>query len=724
MHPRIASVFLLTALAAAAQAQDAPRDGEWERDVDEFFPDAEPVDADGEPTHWAVRVVDAMTRRPIPGAVVQIPWHPDRGMTASEIRFDSVGVADHDGWARLRIDRDFGKTDYPIADAPGYAPNERGRIGDEEIPLLRGVDVPVVLRDSFGAPVPHARLGYNLGCGHIPDHRVAVTDAEGRAVLRSIDPRKTNDVWVQAPGCAYGASRLSGWWRPGAPDVPVQAVPGISTEGVILRYRQKSRAGIRVGPKHAQRGWVVTGADGRFRLDGIQPDSVIQVEPPDGPPETFDVPPVGVSRSFQLGDYDRSIEVAVRPVDEAGKSVDGVTVTLWRKEDGWTDREVVHPAGVAILRVPPGEYTASVVDWRDRYLSQEIAVAVTTDEDPVVDIVLRRGPTVRIDASRIQGLHASLVSATKVRYLDPSVIDGQDVSVPPDGPLAFRVYAEEHVDTLVRIIPVPPPGPERERPLLLEWFTPTRVRARLVGSDGQPVRGWLAVGRQRWGVEPPEQVAASDEPAAESRLSGTVDVVAFPEDRSAHGERVVAATLPEPTGREIDLGVIELPVSTGPALRVRLAAGMTGGSWDLHDGCYALSGELADDGTFDDVDGELAPGMALPFTFDGADRVQSTASFLASLEGPPPWSFDAPTAVVRVRVEDSAGAVLPDPTVIVDGEVTRDAVDETDTFELRWLAAGAHDLVLAGAGHYSRVRRIVLTDGETREITVRLRRRP
>ena len=81
MSPSRAFLALLAVFAAAggSSADDGLRPGESVREADDVYPCSPFQEL------WAVRIVDAWTGRPIPGATVHVPNHVPDGATPEDI---------------------------------------------------------------------------------------------------------------------------------------------------------------------------------------------------------------------------------------------------------------------------------------------------------------------------------------------------------------------------------------------------------------------------------------------------------------------------------------------------------------------------------------------------------------------------------------------------------------------------------------------------------------
>jgi hypothetical protein len=696
------------------------REGEWVRESPAAFPGAEPPDADGGASVWCVRIIDAVDRRPIAGALVQVPNHPSEGVPAAELHHQCVRRADEHGWVRLPWAGVAGWRDYVFADAPGYAAHEYCDPGSVECALQRGTDVPVLLLDYTGRPVSGGRIALNLGCGHVPDQRSALTDANGRATLRDILPSRTKDILVVAPGCHSGATGLHGTWRPGGPPVLIDVSPGITVEGRVLGRDGGPVAGVRVGARGRQRPWTRTDVAGRFRLVGVSAWSAVAFEPPSrlGLAEGwFTAPPEGVERTLVLGEPVRGVLLAIRARAPTGEPAAGVRISVVRASDGLTATGRSGDGGDVEFSVAPGRYQVLADGELGTWGTATGAVDVRKGDKASTTLTVPRNPTVRVDASRVLGMRVGLTTARAFRRLEPAEIDGKDVPVPAGVRATFRVSQWERRELTVNHVDVPEPGST----VVLEGAPVTWLRARLLGPDGEPVQGTLSVRRELGTVsfgEDDEPRAPATEVAAQTRLVGTVTWTASPEDDAlspVHGD----ITLP-PGGGELDLGEIRLTEPRGPELRVVLPADLQGAEGSVTVSLLRSNAlfwnALAADGTVSTGLSSVGEGDRLLIRLDAPGVLP--LSFRAP--GPPPWTVEWPTASLRISVASEDEEPMTEAVAIVDGVVFEGAFESGSALHVRGLAPGEHDVVIAERDHVAKILHLVVREGEQRDLSVAL----
>jgi hypothetical protein len=241
-----------------------------------------PLDERGRPTHVVLRIVDDATGAPIPGATAALHAQSEFPITGL-VPSDRTEAADAEGWVRIRAD-DLGWEPtwvgafWTYVEAPGYGGVAvvDGRI-DGEVRLSRSRRHVVQVLDALDRPVAGALVGARSSrtCGHMPDQRLAVSDAHGLATLADLGPAGADpdamgwELWVAAPSIQgdYHDVTLSAF--PGPPQV-LRHLPSRPIEGVVVDTAGEPVAGAHVGTHDGgHRGpWCTSGADGSFRLIG------------------------------------------------------------------------------------------------------------------------------------------------------------------------------------------------------------------------------------------------------------------------------------------------------------------------------------------------------------------------------------------------------------------------------------------------------------------------
>lgn len=719
---------LLAGIASALPGQQRGlRAGESDVEVefDEVFPGAEPEDASGDNTVWCWQIFDAVDRRPLPGALVMVPWHPGGGVVDAELHHRSVGVADDHGWVRLPAPAVVGWRDYVFAEAPGYASDEHCGPGMDWLALLRGIDVPVELIDYTGRPVPNARIELVLGCGHVPPQRSVVADANGRATLRAIDPRRHEDFCVWAPGWIYGHYRLRHSWRAGDPPVPIDVVPGRTASGRVVDADGKPVPGVRVGPvgefgEH-HRPWARTDRDGRFHLVGLDAWQDLKVDPPAHLALGTKYIMAPASDGFctvVLGATEVDCDVVVKAATAAGEPADDLRIVATRTTDGLTFTELTDALGEAHLDLPPGIYVLHGDGELGRFGRSQRELVVAADRTTIAPLVVPKNPTVLVDTKQIDHMNFGITTATRFRELATSPTELLEIPIPVDERATFRISHQDDGDLVVRFVEIPGPG----QTMVLEGPPVTKVRARFVGPDGKPVPASLrlerAVANDSLASQPDEDAAPTAE--LETSRVGTLTWVASPQD-----ERLAMRLGDLVAGRgDLDLGEIRFEVQNAPELTVVLPDELKeeGGSVEGYraDGVRRPRDGFGEDGVIANGFGDFVAGDVLWVE----PRTEGAMPFPFVVPGPPPWTVTYPTTSLTLTMRSAAGLPATYPKVFVDG--TQVAWNREDEPELRLLglAPGEHTLVVAERAHLARRLRITIGADEQRALEVQLNQRP
>ncbi len=726
MRRPLLALPLLAVFGAPASADDGLRPGETVRVSSDVFPGAVPETEDGLPTLWPVRIIDAWTGRPIPGATVRVPNHNVGGSAPEDIFDRCSGTADRDGWVRLPWKEARRFHDYIVADAPGYAPNPLCKFEAPSCQLVPGTDVPVQILDFTGQPVADARVALNLGCGHIPEQRHAVTDAQGRAVLGSMDPtvawRNPSCIWLECSRLDQGPAILSAVWRPGDAPVPVYCDPGIVVFGRVLGPDGKPVENAVVGADDRERPWMRTGADGRFRLVGVEPWTRIDVYPTysrEEPMTWFYAPPEGVERTFVLGSAESGAELEVTLLGAAGEPAVGARVVAVRSSDGFTVPRMSDSTGWAGFSLPPGHYEVEVHGALGAWGAARGAVDLEEGGTASLTLTVPRRTTVRVDAARVKDLRVRLCTAREYKELKPAAIDGQDVAVPTDEPAAFLVWGHERGELVANIIHVPRQPPDDDAPLVLDWVPTTRVTARLVGPDGSSALGHLSVVRFRnrsgW-RSLGEDTDATSTPSEETRLSGTLDWTAKPDDP---GLAPAFGTLRiDERGKPVDLGEVQFRAAHGSALQLELPPGSSAegamATVTLPLEKFKWQGVIRSDNSLGIDLSWLVPGDVLTVSVPGPlvprdFRVDAAGS----------WIVRWPDTSLRIHAVDEAGAPIPDASVRLDDPVVTSETTGAGAL-LLGIPPGTHEVLVAADGYLAKILTLTLAEGDPREVRVQL----
>jgi len=683
--------------------QQGLRAGERVRETSDAFPGAGPLDADGKETMWCVRIVDALDRRPIAGALVQVPWHPNEPVVEAEVHHQCIGVADEDGWARLPLDAVRGYREYVFADASGYVADEHCYPDQLECALQRGVDVPVEVLDYTGRPVPGARIELVLGCGHVPSQRSVIADEHGRATLPDIDPSRHEDFFVWAPGCQYGAYQLHRTWRPGSPPVPIDVAPGITVEGRVVDAAGNPVAGVALGGRTSQR-WTRTGPGGRFRLVGLAAWHDIVVHAPRQlgiDDSTRTAPPAGVAWTIVLGAPTDGCRLGVHAVGAGGEPAVGVRIVAVRDADGATYTGISEEPGTVTLNVPPGHYRVMADGELGAWGKSAGGIDMVKGTPASMTLTVPRNPTVHVDASQVRDLAVGIATADCFLRLDPAEIDGKDLPVPTDRRATFRISTQEA--DAVRFVDVPAPGSK----VVLQGPPEARLRAHFVGPDGKPTSAKLSVGAEYFGGD-----EAATELSVTTRLLGLVTWYARPDDDSlgpARGDATLSA------GGEVDVGPIRFAKARKGDLHVELPSAMTAEERPPRVAMETFSGAPLDE--HDSIWIDLTDPTHSEWV---AMKADGWVPFRFRLAGEPPWNVKWPTASLHVALRSVADKRIGDAVAILDGTPVKDAWKDGKEILLRGLTAGAHTLVLAERHHLAKVFDLVITDGEDRTLAVEL----
>ncbi len=778
---RLAVAALALGVAGPATADESE---EWVRDAgpDAFY--VSPTNKDGEPTHVVIRIVDHATGDPLPGASVALvrqAAYPLTGPASPE----RVARADEDGWIRLRAD-DLGpgsRWQYVYTkylEAPGHAglalPNG---LDAGEFRLSRARTATVEVRDALDRPVPGATIGL-IGSQHyrtLPDQRVVVTGADGRATVPNVAPREGQEESAGWEGWVVHGSIEADYhqlefpsWRSDHVQI-LRHGPAHAVEGTILHADGTPAVGLPVGGTFRNRGpWTRTDSQGNFRLEGAPTafgaypcwiDVVADEAAPLAQAPSFVAPPAGYRRTLRLPakgapvvpPASHPVEIVLR--DSATKApIEGrVPVVAVREADGETFTNEKEP----IAALPPGAWTILVGGGASPWALVRARLNVLDAKDaPTTTLVVdvRRNPEMRIEFAGDPAENpVELVTATDVRKITPEELSARSVPVPANGECAFRVgYEPANREKQRSFAPIPAGARlPSAKPFHIPSPKPVVVHATLAGPDGKSVPGWLATGPSWWFDEPgswePEGPAGL-EPEVSDFAEGRIDLLAIAEDRTL-APRLVTVPLPPGSieGGVVDAGRValesrgdtsltvvaaegkpleyaQLRVTRGTVVRtwgheVIVTRGTVVRTWEHEEGVEVFDPRLS----------PLAAGDVVEVV--GAKTAKRYATSLRRrLEGPGPWTIrdDRPDTSIVVDPCDEQGKPF-DAVLVIDGKAfdTEATVDDDGTrhpFELAGLAPGPHRIAVSARDCVTRLYRVVLKAGEHRTIQARLRERP
>ena len=759
-HTRLRPLlYALLVVLAAGPRGDPGEPTEWEREAPPGQVYLSPRNAEGTPTHVVVRVVDDLTGAGLRGATANLvsqTEYPVTGLVAA----DRVGVADADGWIRIRADDLGWEPDWVggyhlYVEAPGhagaYAHNAASREG-QEVRLQRARDVVVRVADALDRPVAGALVGVRDAstCGHMPDQRIAVSDLDGMAVLRGLCPRDLRsdvnegwETWVVEERLESAYDTLEIPTLRGRPQV-LRFGASYPIVGVVLDAKGRPQAGVPVGGQGGHRGpWTTTDEDGRFRLVGADPyHHAMQVHDPlqdsslRGPHVMFKAPPRGVQRVIHLPPLGEKLPaetehpVTIHVLDAAdGEPLDDEPTIAWRDGDGWTARTRGAPE-----KLPAGTYTLEAGGGPSAFARGHVRLEVAADTATEVELRLTRHPLTRLEC--LDDPHevlVTLVTPEGERTLltdDDAVPD--HVALPPHVPCVLRVDCEVDGRQHTELVPIPEEarGPFAP-PVRIHATRVTTLRAHLVGPGGQPVEGWLLLPGDEWPDETrgPVDVAPGTEPEMTCFEEGELEVDVFPRAPGLLPRRVRVTVPPGSRGQgAVDVGTIQML----PRGDRRLAVlDVDGAPLDV-DELIRVRGDdvqqlYADEtGLVDDRFEPLQEGDVVMARKQWIGEASFAGKLRLTLQGPGPWVLQPAMsgATLAVDVRDLASEPL-EGIVVVDGVPYRHASEAYDgRIAVVGLEPGPHVVAVGAVNHVSRLYSVQLEEGAARMIDARLRPAP
>ena len=725
---RLASIActlaLLLLLAACGDHPRATDEGEWVKPFEGWLPG-------GAPANTAVfLILDGRTRAPIEGALVQQCYEQVLGPegwapVAREGRTNEHGLV----WFELGEEEVMEA--HWVVRAEGFAPTETyGKAVQEEIELWPGQTLHGRVLDALGRPVRGMRLGYKIGCAHAPWMVEARTDADGYFVFEHAE--NGHDLTFDGPGV------LQTYWGEGLhtldqdPAVCV-AEPGVRIEGRITGVNIRDLDPGVVRSIIHMRGVVApVRPDGTFTLDGVEPDTEIELhELPERGALRF---PIEVRRGVPLHwdttrwksdlptDPDvETIEVRLEVVDAQGAAVRPTSVRAYRAGDAlevdfaYHDSDAEDPArDPLVMHLAPGAYDLIVGAETERWFGAAQRIEVTA-EKATSPFVLRAHEQPRLVVTG-EALDLDELGADVIWAGPDGRIDMESIGIPAYMPAEVQARARVEVDgTFVWGDVGPAVGGVRHAVLRHPDVVTVRFRAdadtistiRVAGESvewGEATGGFVQFKTHRTG-RLPLSIMSRD---ASELVERTVEIPA-----AATGPVTLAPfTWPAPPDGQVTVFTVEGKPYADAQYDVDYYDEATGREVSL---------ELMTDEHGVDRDPDLRPDRLVTwYSPRGLHR--------ALLVGNGPWVLRPGGASLRLDVRGPAGG-LAKACIMVDGEL-RDQDRKHDKqgeasppgrYTLMGLEPGPHTLIVSAPGHRGEIRRVVLGENEARSIDIVLR---
>ncbi|MBL8897677.1 MAG: hypothetical protein JNM84_08615 [Planctomycetes bacterium] len=659
----------------------------------------------GREEQWmCTRLVDGATRAALRGRIsAYIEHEHPEPATWAPLR---VAESDAEGWVRLRIDDLLAERGlWLVAEAEGYAPSaEMTAFPPLPWELERSVDIPLQVLDALGRPVPGARIGWHLGCGHTADSRQVHTDAEGRATMPGAHG-DYGELWITGPRI-LGEYNDFGAWRAGRGVHLLHCDPAPTWKGVVLGSDGRPRAGVHVGLAEYHRGpWCLTDAEGRFVLEGADTTSVAVADERTGEEHWFDLPPRGSEARFVLPPRGEDLPEIERPEAEnvriridvpAGSPSSEVELEAWCPETRFVDRQEIEIGDELSIAWPPGRYElvfgGGKGDWREqravltvpREGSAELKVALA----PRKRVRMWLDPTTAFAQILPEHGDVQLVTPTWRRSIEEDLQHGNSIAVPENEEWAVRLRLFD------RAHHIPSSLVDANGELELSPLQPHRIRLRFADASGRSLRGRARLAKHPRGQQEYEGEAEWSPDGERVELvswlgPGRWLLIVEAAEESWRAPRAISELeLPTSTSEVLDVGTVVLVPALERGLSLRLPDGSpaAGVRVTLRDERIELDEEgrqppLEFAGPGDVVSVDLEDGVTVPLT--------------QTLEGAGPWELRWPAGELQLEVRDARGEPIPRFAVHLDGTTYEDVEGK---LALRGLATGPRELIVAAQG--------------------------
>jgi len=738
MRGILIAVLVLTA-GAFATAED-----EWVRPYDPYLPGTEPLDDEGGKKVVAVRLVrrEGASIGPVAGGRVSC-WTEETLNLVPAARLVAEATTDEFGIANLRPVREGGQ--HWHFEGPGCGSVHEFHAfatwSDGQVTLGPGIDVPVEILDPFGKPLVGADVEVHLGCPHSPALRRGTTGRRGEITFRDIADPWAFRFWIRAPGVDFGPYDLDHLTIATNGRFRVITQPAMAVRGRVLDETGEPFPGVVVrchgwalGPR------VVTDEAGRFVLHGVIGDAVCFHDPR----QPFGDRPSCVVRHYEpdfpllvrlrkdrptsMGDGEvrHHTEVLVKsamPSTDGGEYLsgeNGVLVRLVRTSDGLVltarsgrdQTEGKDGNGLASFEAPPGEYR--VLAGGGFEVVPPMKAMLRVPRETPAPVRLRFPYSDRQPYPRMTHGGPGIPETGTLHLPGSSRIWGKSERLPSAG--VAVLFTEDPVPWVTRA----GEADGNNRGFTWRGPEPTRIQVRFDPPDPALFMKVHLIPRfGTWHGEPEEGTREPDGGWSFRTFSAGPAVISVTSETSADPWHLV--TLPSEPGRRVDLGVVKLRPRRDRVVRIVAPAGVAGirrldETWGP---CFM------DDGEAENLEGNR-------FTWTDSER-PCFASLLLEEEEESPFHWVTPLVALGPDTPDeirvSAGRITaavtgPDGPMPVVVFLDHDEFTfEDGKIDIRGVADGPHILIVGARKHRGEVRRIVIRDGETRALEIRLPRR-